>query len=440
MINNELLDIGNWVIKTTQGLGNIESKVRIHNQREVEIKYRERKPEIIKEAIKKNLTLELFIDGKYSSQTTPDLRKSSLESFIQKSFQNTKYIEKDLYRTLTDPKYYKEIEKELSTYDKNYDNYSIEKRHELASSVESYCLNKGGDKIISVETTIGDIENEGIFLTSNGFKGSNISTQFFLLTSISVQDEGDRKPESWNYGWVRNLNDLPSVENFGNDTIAGANKLLGAKKLSTEKLPIIVENKVVGRILNGLISALYGYNIQQKRSFLADKKGQMVASKSLTLTDDPLLIKGIGSRLYDYDGLPSKKIFVLNEGKLENFYIDWYYSRKLETEPTTGSSSNKIILPGEQSKEELMKSLGRGILINSFIGGNSNSTTGDFSIGITGQLFENGKPVQAIAEMNIADNHLNFWNKLIAVGNDPWKYSSWRTPSLVFDDIVVSGK
>ncbi len=86
-----------------------------------------------------------------------------------------------------------------------------------------------------------------------------------------------------------------------------------------------------------------------------------------------------------------------------------------------------------------MKDLGRGIFITGFIGGNSNSTTGDASVGIFGKLFENGKPTQAVAEMNIAGNHLKFWNNLIEVANDPWVYSSYRTPSLVFKDVVVSG-
>jgi PmbA protein len=87
----------------------------------------------------------------------------------------------------------------------------------------------------------------------------------------------------------------------------------------------------------------------------------------------------------------------------------------------------------------MMRDLGRGILITGFIGGNSNSTTGDTSIGITGQLFEKGEPVQAVSEMNIADNHLKFWLRLAEVGNDPWVYSSARFPSLAFTDVVVSG-
>jgi len=130
---------------------------------------------------------------------------------------------------------------------------------------------------------------------------------------------------------------------------------------------------------------------------------------------------------------------LVNEGRLENYLIDWYYSRKLECEPTTGGTSNLVIQPGKQSVSDLMKNLGRGILITGFIGGNSNEATGDFSVGIIGKLFEKGEPVQSIAEMNIAGNHLTFWKKLIALGNDPWKYGNWLTPSMVFEDVVVSG-
>jgi len=439
MINNELLDLGNWVVKTTQDIGNVECRVNVQNNRVVEIRYRERKPEIIKEAINKNLTLDLFINGKYSSQTTPDLRKSALESFIRNSIENTKFIEEDAYRSLTDPKYFQSINKELSIYDNNIKNLSIEKLHELVSSLESYCLDNGGDKIISIESSVWNTESEDLLLTSNGFKGSNQTTNTSLFAGISMQDEGDRKPESYSYASVRNLQDLPSVEDIGKLAILNTKNLLGAKKISTEKLPIIIENKSVPRILSGFVRALYGSNIQQNRSFLGDKKGKTVASNLFKIIDNPLLERGLGSRLFDNDGLPSKEMILLNEGKVENFYLDWYYSRKLNTEPTTGRPSNLIIPQGNKSVEELMKSIGRGILINGFIGGNSNSTTGDFSVGVSGQLFENGKPVQAIAEMNIADNHLNFWNKLAAIGNDPWKYSSWVTPSLVFDDIVVSG-
>jgi PmbA protein len=213
----------------------------------------------------------------------------------------------------------------------------------------------------------------------------------------------------------------------------------GAKKIPTERLPVIVVNYSAPRAFYGFMSSMFGGNLQQKRSFLLDKKGEKIGSKLFTIEDDPLLVKGLSSRLYDGDGFPSKKRTMIEAGVLKDYYIDWYYSRKMECEPTTGGPTNLFIPPGARSIEKIMKDLGRGILVDSFIGGNSNSTTGDFSFGFMGSLFDGGEIVQAVSEMNMADNYLRFWHKLVETANDPWEYGSFQFPSLVFEDIMVSG-
>jgi PmbA protein len=232
---------------------------------------------------------------------------------------------------------------------------------------------------------------------------------------------------------------LANPDTVGGNAIRRALAAIGARKIATGAIPVIIENRSVPRITNGLIAALTGQNIYQKRSFLADKKGQKIGSEKLTLIDDPFVQEGLGSRLFDGDGIAAKGRNVIKGGVLKDFYIDWYYSRKLGCEPTSGGYANMIIPTGRRSIDEIMKDLGRGILVTSFLGGNSNSTTGDFSIGIFGQLFENGQIVHPVSEMNIADNHLKFWHKLAECANDPWPYSDWQTPSMVFTDVVVSG-
>jgi len=108
-------------------------------------------------------------------------------------------------------------------------------------------------------------------------------------------------------------------------------------------------------------------------------------------------------------------------------------------EPTSGSVANLIFEYGSESLEELLKHLDKGILVTGFIGGNSNSTTGDFSFGIVGQLIEKGEVVQPVNEMNISGNAREFWNRLAAMGNDPYPYSSLRMPSMLFEDVDFSG-
>ncbi|MFC2126101.1 TldD/PmbA family protein, partial [Bacteroidota bacterium] len=315
-------------------------------------------------------------------------------------------------------------------------------RHDLAKEVEDSCIASGGEKVISVEAGTSDSFNEQVFVTSNGFEGYRKTTIYSVGAEMTIQDEGDRRPNGYNQVRARMKKDLPDARKIGEETARRTFDLMGGKKIPTETLPIIIENRGVYRVLGGLINAMSGGNVQRKRSFLAEKKGEKIGSKFLNVIDDPFIEKGFGTRYYDNDGMKAVKRTMINEGELNDYYVNWYYSRKLGWEPTSGGPSNLVITPGSRSVIEIMKDLNRGIFISDFIGGNSNSTTGDASVGIIGHLFNNGEKEQAIAEMNIAFNHLDFWNKLVETGNDPYPYpfNSWYLPSLVFEDVVVSGK
>jgi PmbA protein len=439
-MNQEMHDLAQWSIQTVKSAGANECRVRIQSQRFVEISYRKRRPENIKEASQRGLEVEIYVNGRYSSQSTSDLRKDALKDFLANAVTATKLLAEDPYRTLPDPRYYEgRAPLDLGIRDAAYEAFAPSDRHTLVKAVEDACLEKGGPKVISVTAGQYDGHSEEVVLTSNGFEGYRASTIFGAGAEVTMQDEGDRRPNGYYAAASVKRKGLPAPQEIGALAATRTLDLLGARKIKTETMPIIVENQNVGRILSGLLSAMSGRNIQQKQSFLADKKGQKIASEHLTLIDDPLLVGGLGSRLFDGDGLAAKKRTMIDSGVLKDFFVDWYYSRKLNWEPTTSGSSNLIVPPGKRSVPEIMKDLGRGILITGFIGGNSNSTTGDSSVGILGKLFEKGEPTQAVAEMNIAGNHLQFWPKLVEVANDPWPYSAMRTPSLVFTDVVVSG-
>jgi PmbA protein len=433
-------ELADWVISQTKQAGANDCKVSLSKRRVVEINYRERKPEVIKEATTQNLYLEVFINKRYAGQSTPDFRQSTLAGFINDVVDNAKIMEEDPFRTLPDPKYYEgRSAADLQLKDPDYSQLTPENRHTMAKTVEEVCLQKGGNKVISVEAGEYDESNEEFIKTSNGFEGSSQSTYFQAGASMTVQDEGDRRPQGYNYIGCRYKTDLPPLEQIGDEAVRRTLDLMQGEKIPTTKLPIILENRGVARVLSGLFDPMSGGSIQQKRSFLAEKKGKKIGSNLLTIQDDPFIPRAMGSKYYDSDGFPARKRNLMTEGTINEFLVDWYYSRKLGWEPTSGSVSNLIIPPGIRSVDAIIKDLGRCIFITDFIGGNSNSTTGDFSVGVIGKLYEKGKFVKNVAEMNIADNHLNFWNKLVEVANDPWIYSQARLPSLVIDDVVVAG-
>ena len=439
-MKKELYDLAAWGIETAKTTGAAASRINISSVRRVQIGYRERKPETIKEASTKSLSLEIFVNNRYSSMSTSDLRKDALKEFIGRAVAQTKLLAEDPFRSLPDPKYYQgRQDVDLEMVDPEYENWNPESRHTFVKTIEDACLNKGGDKVISVSANTTDGHSESLLMASNGFDGYTEATYYVGSATMTAKDAGDRRPMDYGVAVALHRKDLVAAEEIGKEAAERTLTLLGQKKLKTETLPIIVENRVAENVVSGLLGPMGGRAIQQKQSFLADKKGQKIGSDVLTIIDDPLLKRGLGSNTFDGDGFAAKKRVMIDAGVLKAFYVDWYYSRKLGWEPTTGGSTNLIIPPGSRSVAEIMKDLDRGILVTSFIGGNSNATTGDASIGIVGQLFEKGVPVQAVSEMNVADNHLNLWPKLVEVANDPYPYSQARFPSLVFKDVVVSG-
>jgi PmbA protein len=202
---------------------------------------------------------------------------------------------------------------------------------------------------------------------------------------------------------------------------------------------MMIENKMAGTPLRPIISALNGYAIQQKQSFLIGMQGKKIGSDLMSIVDDPFIVSGRGSRLFDSEGMATEKRSVVENGILNTYFIDTYYAKKLEMEATSGSTTNVVFKPGEKDLEGLLADIDRGILVTGFNGGNSNGATGDFSYGIEGFLVEKGELVQPVAEMNITGNFKEIWHNLVAVGSDVDLSRSWRLPSLVFDQIDFSG-
>jgi PmbA protein len=202
---------------------------------------------------------------------------------------------------------------------------------------------------------------------------------------------------------------------------------------------MVVDRRAAGRLVGALGAALSGRALQQKQSFLDGKRGQTIGSARLHVEDDPLLVKGLGSRLFDGEGIAARRLPIFKAGVLETYYIDTYYGKKLKLAPTTGGPSNARWKLGDRDQAGLLADMKDGILVTGFLGGNSNATTGDFSFGVQGHRVVRGRIAEPIAEMNIAGNHLELWKRLAAVGNDPYPYSSARTPTLLFDGIQFAG-
>jgi PmbA protein len=437
----DMLAIAQSCIAMAKSAGAGDAAARAYRVRDVSLDYRDGKVEKISESTTRGVIIQLYADGRYASGSTSDLRPEALKTFITDNVALAKSISPDPFRSLPDAALYKgQSSADLQLEDPKYAAVTAEEGRKVAKNVHDAARSvKGNEAILSVTSSFSTNLIENWMVTSNGFSGSNRGTSFFITAQVSAKDGDGRRPEEYDYAGSRFWSAVPDMPSIGVRAAQRTLSRLGSKKGETAAMTVMIDNRAVGRILNVLGAALQGGNIQQKRSFLEGKLGQQVVSPLVSITDDPLVPKGFGSRKFDNEGIAAKPRPIIENGVLKSYYIDTYYGRKLKTEPTSGSISNLSWKLGSKSQKELMTDAKDALLITGFIGGNSNSGTGDFSVGVTGFMVRNGQIAEPVAEMNLSGNHLDFWKKLVAIGNDPFPYSSMRTPTLVFENVSVAG-
>ncbi|MGZ5441529.1 MAG: TldD/PmbA family protein [Thermoanaerobaculia bacterium] len=439
--DQDMLAIAQSCIAIAKSAGAKEASARAYRVRDVSLDYRDGAVEKISEATTRGLNLQLFVDGRYSTASTSDLRPEALKTFIGDSIALARSIQPDPFRALPDPALYKgQSAADLQLEDPKYSAVGADEGRRLAKAIHDAARAvKGAEAITSVTASFSSNLVENWMVTSNGFSGANRGTSFFVSAGVSAKDSDGRRPEDYDYAGSRFFSGIGDVPAVGTRAAQRTLRRLGSKKGESAEMNVIIDHRAAGRLVGMFVGPLSAASLQQKRSFLEGKLGQQVVSPLISITDDPHVPKGFGSRKFDNEGIAAKPRVILENGVLKAYYVDTYYGRKLKMEPNGGSPSNLTWKLGAKSQQELLSDIKDGLLITSFLGGNSNAGTGDFSIGVAGFRVREGEIAEPVAEMNLSGNHLEFWKKLVAVGNDPFPYSTQRTPTLVFENVSVAG-
>lgn len=415
------------------------SKVVLYSATDSTFEIRDKKIERLMQSDEFSLGISLYVDGKFGSCSTNRLDKKEVEDLILRSITATRYLATDEARKLPDAsRYFKGgNNNDLDSIDPDFNNVSPDKKKELAMKVCDEIMGKD-PRIISATSSYEDEILNKYMITSNGFEGEEKRSYYGLNGGVSIKGEGDARPESSWYDVSVYLNDLQK-EGIGKEALKRVLRKLGAHKIESGNYRVVVDNVNSARLLSPILDSLDGQSIQQHDSFLIDCIDKKVFGDNFTLKDEPFLKRARGARYYDNEGVATRPMTVIDKGVLKTYYIDTYAANKMKVAPTIASASVLTMPGGVRNCEELIAELDKGVLITGFNGGNCNSTTGDFSYGIEGFLIENGKTTQPINEMNVTGNMKTLWSHLAEVGSDPKTTSSYRIPSLLFENVSLSG-
>ena len=396
-------------------------------------------------ALDRSLQIQLFVEGKYGAFSSNKLEKEGLEAFISEAIDTVKMLEPDSFRELPAPERLctKALTgRELDLYDPAYASLSALKRKEIALASMAWNRLQGrqeGWKLIAEEGEYSDSVFDSLTLDSQGLYARHTETSFEIGYESTVEDaEGNHFSSYW---WdAAPLLENLQWKNCAETACRRAVEQIGPRSVESGKYNVVVDSECASKLLTPVLNALGGFSLQQKNSFLVDSLGKRLFPENLTILDLPLTPGDTGCRLFDSEGVATREMPVIENGVVKTYFLNTYIAGKMQAEPTIEDVTRIKLLPVGDSKtrEQLMAQVGDGILVTGFNGGNSNPATGNFSYGIEGFLFRNGRPVHPVREMLITGNFLSLWGNLIGTADDARPCLSKLIPTLAFRQVDVS--
>ena len=407
------------------------------------------------------LTFKVYADGRYGVFSTNRLEESSIRDLLVKAVQNVRMLAPDRFRKLpakedTANDAVRGDEMGLVWY--GYDTVTADEKLAMAKNVSVFSEFREAApdrnwKVVSEEVEYNNTLTDTYLTNSDGIHCRHTETSFEVCAQVTVEDNaGDKYSGFW---WDYRISpEKVRASDCGHKAVMQAVSQIGPVNADGGRHVMVVSNRIAGRLLQPVLDALGGRAIQQKSSFLTDSLGKQIFAKGLNIMDMPREKGKCGAILFEQDGRACLNREIITDGVVMEYFISTYMSGKLDMPATSECANRPVVKPlvsselvegqdnasvsGSIGEAEILGLCGSGILVTDFNGGNCNAATGDFSYGVEGLLFENGKVTAPICNMLITGNIVQLWNNLIAAGNDPLDGMSRQVPTVAFKDVNFS--
>ncbi len=280
---------------------------------------------------------------------------------------------------------------------------------------------------------------EGMF-TSQGFRAFLPNSRHSISCSLIAQDERGMQSD-YDYTTARHPDDLASLSQLASNAVHYATQRLQARKIKTQKCPVVFSSRVAPRLFSYFIGAISGNNLYRKQSFLLNAMDQFIFPKFVNVYEQPHLLRGLGSSPYDGEGVLTRNNRFIEQGRLNQYALGSYAARKMGLKTTANASgvSNLTIDSNAKELDDVLQKMDKGILVTDLMGQGVNMVTGDYSQGASGFWVENGKIQYPVEEMTIAGNLKDMFANIIAIGCDRNPNYSTRCGSVLLAEIMVAG-
>jgi PmbA protein len=287
-----------------------------------------------------------------------------------------------------------------------------------------------------------------VLATSEGFLGAYMATRFSRAVSV-IAGEGTGMERDYDFSSRLHFANLEAPDAIGLRAGQRAVRRIGARKAKTGPVNVVFDPRVARGIAGHLAGAINGASVARKTSFLRDRMGQQVASAAITVTDDPLRVRGPASRPFDGEGIEGEPLVMVDAGVLKHWFLSTSAARELGLS-TNGrgsragssvnpTSTNLAIEPGTASPQDLIGSLKSGFYVTEVFGQGVNMVTGEYSRGASGFWIENGELVHPVSEVTIASNLKTMFMNMVPA-NDVDRNFGTTAPTLLIEGMTLAGE
>ncbi len=275
---------------------------------------------------------------------------------------------------------------------------------------------------------------------SHGFEGFLQSTRHSISCSLIAQS-GSSMQRDYDYTTARSAEDMRDISDLANCAATRTTERLGARKIKTQKMPVIFSSRVSSSLFANLIGAISGHNIYRKNSFLLDAVGEQVFPSSIRVHEQPHLRRGLGSAPFDGEGVLTRNNLLIDNGVLCQYVLSTYAARKLglKTTANSGGVYNLTVDATDGDLQALLKKMDTGLLVTELMGQGVNVLTGDYSRGATGFWVQGGVIQHPVEEITIAGNLKDMFRQIVAVGSDINPNISTQCGSVLINGMMVAG-
>ena len=392
----------------------------------------------------KGASVTVYFGQRRGHASTSDLSDQALADTVAAACNIARYTAQDPFCGLADAELMATEFPDLDLY--HAWDISVEEAIELAKRCEAAARAVDTRISNSEGASVSNSESLSVYANSHGFCAGYPTSRHGISASV-IAEQGDSMQRDYWYTTARAPADLETPEHVGRLAGQRTVRLLGCRKLKTAHVPVLFEAPLAGGLISSLISAVSGGNLYRKSSFLLDSLGKPVIASIVDIEEQPHLPKGLASSAFDAEGVATRPRMLVEQGVLQGYLLSSYSARKLGMTSTGNAGGNHNLLVRhaggagqQQSFEQLLQTMGTGLLVTELLGHGLNMVTGDYSRGAAGFWVENGVIAYPVEEITIAGNLKDMLMQIVALGSDVLVQSSRQVGSVLIERMTVAGE